>query len=62
MPSAAGTRDSPTKWSKKEEGKHKMISLMCGMWYMAQMKLSTGMKLMHLDNSVLVAKGEGAGL
>ena len=36
-----GPRDNHTKWSKSEKDKYHMISLMCGIWNMTQMKLST---------------------
>ena len=38
-----------------------MMSLISGIKYMAQMNLSTEKKLMNLENSFVVAKGEGEG-
>ena len=35
------TRDSHTMWSQKEKVKYHLISLICGIWNMAQMNLCT---------------------
>ena len=48
--------------SQKEKDKRHMISLMSGIEYMAQRKLSTGKRLMDLENSLVVAWGEGEGV
>ena len=39
-----------------------MISLKSGVWYTAQMNLSTEKKIMDLENRLVVAKGEGEGV
>ena len=56
-----GTRDSHTEWSKSERERH-MISLISGIEYTAQRKLSTAKKIMDLENRLVVAKGEGEGV
>ena len=49
--------------SQKEKDKRHMISLMSGIEYMAQRKLSTGKRLMDLENGLEVAKGgRGSGM
>ena len=48
--------------SQKEKDKRHMISLMSGIEYMAQRKLSTGKRLMDLENRLAVAKGEWEGV
>ena len=45
--------------SQKEKVKCHMISLISGIQYMAQMNLSTGKKLIGLENRLVVAKGRG---
>ena len=44
--------------SQKEKDKYHMISLISGIYYTAQMNLSTEKKLMDLQNRLVVAKGE----
>ena len=41
--------------------KNHMISLISGIYYMAQMNLSTENKIMDLENRLVVAKGEAVG-
>ena len=48
--------------SQKEEDKYHMISLISGIYYMAQMNLSTEKTIMDLENRLEVAKGEGEGV
>ena len=48
--------------SPKEKDKYHMISLISGILYMAQIKLSTEKKLMDLENSLVVAKGQEEGV
>ena len=48
--------------SQKEKDKYHMISLISGILYMAQMKLSTEKKIMDLENRLVVAKGEQEGV
>ena len=45
--------------SQKEKDKYRMISLISGIKYMAQMNLSREKKLMNLENRLGVAYGEG---
>ena len=42
-----GPRDYHTKWSQKEKDKYHMVSLICGIWNMTQMNLSTKQKQTH---------------
>ena len=52
-----------SKVSQKEKDKCHMISLKSGIYYMAQMNLSTEEnKLMDIENRLVVAKGEGEGV
>ena len=44
--------------SQKEKDKYHMISLISGIWYMAQMNLSTEKKIMDMENRIMVAKKE----
>ena len=48
--------------SQKEKGKYHMRSLISGIYYTAQMNVSTEKKIMDLDNRLVVAKGEGEGV
>ena len=48
--------------SQKEKDKYHMISLISGIYYTAQMNLSTEKKLMDLQNRLVVAKGEREGV
>ena len=48
--------------SQKEKDTYHMTSLISGNKYTSQMKLSTGKKLMDLENRHVVAKGEGEGV
>ena len=45
--------------SQKDKDKYHMISLISGIKYMAQMKLSTEKKFIDLENRLVVAKGLG---
>ena len=45
--------------SQKEKDKYHTISLISGIYYMAQMNLSTKKKYMDLEKRLVVAKGEG---
>ena len=45
--------------SQKEKDKYHMISLISGIYYKAQMNLSTEKKIMDLENRLVVAKGKG---
>ena len=56
-----GPRDDHTKESQKEKDKYHLISLISGIYYMSQMKLSTEKKIVDLENRLVVAKGEGVG-
>ena len=47
--------------SQKEKDKHHMISLIPGIYYMAQRNLSTEKKIMDLENRPVVARGVGEG-
>ena len=47
--------------SQKEKDKCHMISLISGIYYMAQMNTSIEKKIMNMENSLVVAKGEGEG-
>ena len=47
--------------SQKEKDKYHMISLISGITYTAQRKLSTEKKIMDLENKLVVAKGKGGG-
>ena len=47
--------------SQKDKDKYYMISLINGIYYTAQMNLSTEKKSMDLENRLVVAKGEGVG-
>ena len=54
------TKDSHTKRSKSERERqilYDMISLIFGIQYAAQTKLSTEKKLMDLENRLVVGKG-----
>jgi len=44
--------------SQKEKDKYHMISLISGIYYMAQVNLSTEKKIMDLENRLVVAKRE----
>ena len=48
--------------SQTEKDKYHMISLIAGIYYMAQMSLSIEKKTMDLENRFVVAKGEGEGV
>ena len=48
--------------SQREKDKYRMISLISGIQYMAQINLSTEKKLMDLENRLMIAKGEGEGV
>ena len=48
--------------SQKEKDKYRMISLISGIYYMAQVNLSTEKKIMDLENKLVAAKGEGEGV
>ena len=53
------------KWrevSQKKKDKYHMISLISGICYTAQMNLSTEKKITDMENRIVVAKGEGAGV
>ena len=53
-----GPRDYHTKWAKSEKHKYYMVSLICGIWTMTQMKLSAKQKLtIDTENRHMVAKG-----
>ena len=39
-----------------------MVSLISGIYYMAEMNLSTEKKIMDSENRLVVAKGEGKGV
>ena len=45
--------------SQKEKDKYRVISHISGIQYMAQMNLSTGKKIMDLENRLVVAKRKG---
>ena len=57
----AGPRDYHTKWSKSENDKYHMKSLIWGTWNMAQMILSTKQKHTDIENRLVVAKEEEVG-
>ena len=44
--------------SQKEKDKYHMISLISGIYHMAQMNLSTEKRIMDLENRLVVAWGE----
>ena len=46
----------------EEKDKYHMISLISGIYYMAQMNLSTEKKIMDLENRHVVAQAEGEGV
>ena len=48
--------------SQKEKDKYHMISLISGIYYMAQMNLSTEKKLMDLEYRLVIAKAKGEGV
>ena len=48
--------------SQREKDKYRMIPLISGIQYTAQMNLSTENKLMGLENRLVVAKGQGEGV
>ena len=48
--------------SQKEEDRYRMISLISGISYMAQMNLSTEKKIIDMESRLGVAKGEGEGV
>ena len=48
--------------SQKEKAKNHMISLVSGIYYKAQMNLSTEKKIMDLENRLVVAEAEGEGV
>ena len=52
----------PSEVSQKEKDKYHVISLLSGIKYTAQMKLSTEKKIMDLENRFVVAWGEGEGV
>ena len=55
-----GTRDShPEEMSQKDKDKYHMISLITGIYYPAQMNLSTEKKIMDLEKRLVVAGGGG---
>ena len=56
-----GTRDSHSKISQKEKDKCYMISLISGMYYIAQMNISTEKKIVDLENRLVAAQGGGEG-
>ena len=45
--------------SQRAKDKHHMISLIAGIYYTAQMNLSTEKKIMDMGNRFVIAKGEG---
>ena len=47
--------------SQKEKDKYHMVSLISGIYYMAEMNLSTEKKIKDLENRLVVAKGAGGG-
>ena len=47
--------------SRKEEDKYHMLSLISGISHTARMNLFTEKKLKHVENRLVVAKGEGEG-
>ena len=47
--------------SQKKKDKYHMISLISGIYHMAQMNLSTENKIIDLETRLVVAKGEGVG-
>ena len=53
-----GTKNSHTKRSQKEKDKFHIISLISGIYYTAQMNLSTEKKLMDLEN-LWLPRGRG---
>ena len=48
--------------NQKEKDKYRMISLISGMSYMAQMNVSTEKKIMDMENRLVIAKREGEGV
>ena len=48
--------------SQKDKDKYHTISLISGIYYMAQLNLSTAEKIMDLENKLVVAKGAGEGV
>ena len=52
----------PSEVSQKDNDKYHKISLIYGIYYTAQMNLSTEKKFMDLENSLVVAWGEGEGV
>ena len=50
-----------SKVSQKEKDKYRMISIVSGIKYMAQMNLSTEQKIMEMENRLVVANREGQG-
>ena len=51
-----------SKVSQKEKDKYHMISFISGIYYMAQMNLSTEKKIMDMENRLMVAKREEEGV
>ena len=47
--------------SQKEKDKYHMISLITGIKYTAQMNLSTGKKIIDLENRLVAAQGKREG-
>ena len=66
MPFAATWMELETlilsKVIQKEKDKYHMTSLVSGIQYMAQMKLSTEKKIMDLKNRLVVDKEDGVGM
>ena len=48
--------------SQNEKYKYHMVSLISGIWHMAQRKPSTEKNIMDLENRYVVAKGEEEGV
>ena len=47
--------------SQKEKDKHHMITLISGVYFRAQVKLSTEEKNMEFENRLVVSSGRGTG-
>ena len=48
--------------SQKEKDKHHMVRLISGIYFRAQVKLSTEEKNMEFENRLVVSRGRGTGI
>ena len=51
-----------SEMSQKDKDKYRMISLIAGIWYPAQMNISSEKKIMDLEKRLVVAWWEGEGV